>query len=100
MMPAVKAIHVAPFLALCLLACGGGAPPGDGTAPPPVTPAAAPPGPDATIKMKCGACHVPPDPGMHTVAELEPILKKHRDEKRATLTDDEWKNVTDFLAKK
>jgi hypothetical protein len=65
--------------------------------------AAAPEGVNTAAQInrsKCGACHVPRDPGDHTKAELEPILKKHRDEGRANLSDDDWAKLTDYLARK
>jgi hypothetical protein len=51
-------------------------------------------------KTKCGACHSPFDPGGHTKDELGPILDKHKSEKRATLSDDDWTKLQDYLAKK
>ena len=78
-------------LAMSLLGCGGEkgakAPEGANT-------------PEQINKTKCGACHSPFDPGGYTKAQLEPILKKHRDEKRANLSDDDWAKLADYLAKK
>jgi len=65
--------------------------------------AAAPEGANSAEQInrsKCGACHSPFDPGGHTKAELGPILKKHKDEGRANLSDDDWAKLTDYLAKK
>lgn len=85
----------APVLALILLACGGG-----GGAPAAATPGTAASDPAALNKAKCASCHGVFEPGQHTKAELEPIMKKHADEKRAALSDAEWAQLTDYLAKK
>jgi hypothetical protein len=80
------------FVLALAVGCGGSGP---GAASPEGASSA-----EALNKAKCGACHVPRDPGDHTKAELEPILQKHKDEKRANLSDDDWAKLTDYLAKK
>jgi hypothetical protein len=47
---------------------------------------------------QCGACHEPVAPGTHTRAELEAAFGRHR--KRVTLSDAEWGQMVDFLAKR
>jgi hypothetical protein len=80
-------------------ACGGGGAETAAGAQTPAQQAAAPSAEDMN-KSKCSACHAPREPGQRTRAELEVILKKHRDEKRAKLGDDEWAKITDYLARK
>ncbi len=79
-------------IAVFLAACGGTGPSAN-----------APEGassPEAMNKAKCGGCHSPFDPGVHTKSELEGILKKHKDEKRAKLSDEDWTKLTEYLAKR
>ncbi len=45
---------------------------------------------------RCGACHVPVEPGTRTSAELELALAKHR--KRVRLTELQWAELTKALA--
>jgi hypothetical protein len=83
---------VALFLAFAAAGCGGAgggpaAPQGAGSA-------------ETINRTKCGVCHAPWAPGEHTKAELEPILKKHRGEGRANLSDSDWALMTEYLAKK
>ncbi len=52
----------------------------------------------AINQSHCGACHAPFDAKSHPRAHLERILKIHKDQKRATLTDEEWTKLIAFLA--
>ena len=45
---------------------------------------------------RCGACHVPVEPGTRTSAELQLALAKHR--KRVRLTELQWAELTKALA--
>jgi hypothetical protein len=89
-------IVVAAPLAL-LSACGGG--PG-AVATTPTAGGGVAFDPAATNRAKCGACHAPFDPGGHTKADLEKVLKVHQAEKRVALRQDEWQQMIDYLAKK
>jgi hypothetical protein len=83
------------LLATTSAACGGTT----GTAPSSVTPASAE-AKEAQIasvwRSKCGACHVPVEPGSRKRDEIETALQRHR--KRLRLTDDQWSQLVDFLA--
>jgi hypothetical protein len=83
------------LLAICAIAACGGASSGPGPAAPDGTGSA-----EQINRTKCGACHAPFDPGTHTKAQLEPILKKHKDEGRARLGDEDWARLTDYLSGK
>lgn len=48
-------------------------------------------------RSKCGACHVPVQPGTRERAYLETAFKRHRT--RVHLSEPEWSSVVDFLAK-
>ena len=89
-----------PVLLTAVVACGGG---GGGAGA--MTTATATSGapafdPAATNQAKCGACHAPFDPGGHTKAELERVLKVHQNEKRVVLQQGEWQQMIDYLATK
>lgn len=45
---------------------------------------------------RCGSCHARVEPHSRTRAELENALPRHRN--RAHLTDDEWKQLEDYLS--
>jgi hypothetical protein len=45
---------------------------------------------------RCGGCHVPPEPGSHSRADLEKAFARHQ--KRARLTHEEWREMVEFLA--
>lgn len=47
-------------------------------------------------RSKCGACHVPVEPGSHSREQLETALSRHR--KRVRLSEDQWAELVDFLA--
>ena len=47
-------------------------------------------------ESKCGACHVPVDPGTRTRQHLDEAFYRHKT--RVALSDDEWKEMVDFLA--
>jgi hypothetical protein len=46
----------------------------------------------------CGACHTRVEPGMRSRAELEAALSRHH--KRVHLSDDEWRAMIDYLARR
>ena len=88
-------------LGLWLLACAepraptpGSTEPGatsSGSAPP-VSPRAA----QALWRAKCGACHLPVEPGSRGREAVVATMARHR--KRLSLREDQWAAVTDFLA--
>jgi hypothetical protein len=45
---------------------------------------------------KCGACHVPVEPGTRPRAVIEAAMARHQ--KRAKLSQDEWRELVEFLA--
>ena len=45
---------------------------------------------------KCGACHVPVEPGSRQKRDLESALQRHR--KRVRLSEEQWTELVDFLA--
>jgi hypothetical protein len=48
-------------------------------------------------RAKCGSCHVRVEPGTRTHMELETALVRHR--KRVHLTEEEWTQMVDYLAR-
>ncbi len=87
----MKTLSLCASAVLLLVACGGAQPPAD-------APEAG--GPAALNKAKCGACHAPFEPGVASKADLQPILQRHKDQDRAKLTDEQWAQMVDYLAKK
>ena len=60
-------------------------------------------GPDAppiarVWESKCGACHTPVEPGTRTRTYLDDALARHK--VRLSLSDGEWDEMKDFLAKR
>src|SRR5580704_9210519 len=47
-------------------------------------------------QSRCGACHVPIEPGERTRPELDAALARHR--RRVRLTQGEWARMIDYLA--
>lgn len=47
---------------------------------------------------QCGRCHARVEPGSHTRSELTEALSAHR--KRMRLSEAEWAQMVDFLARK
>jgi hypothetical protein len=45
---------------------------------------------------RCGSCHTPPNPKTRTREYLENAFTRHR--KRVRLTDEQWSEMTDYLA--
>ena len=45
---------------------------------------------------KCGACHVPVEPGTRARPVIEAAMERHH--KRAMLTDAEWRDLVEFLS--
>jgi hypothetical protein len=45
---------------------------------------------------KCGACHVPVEPGTRPRGVIEAAMERHQ--KRAKLSEGEWREIVDFLA--
>ena len=74
------------WLAAPFIACGGEA----------TTPASAASRAAATWRDKCGACHVPVEPGSRDRGTIEAALAKHR--RRVRLSEPEWSELVDFLA--
>ncbi len=59
-------------------------------------------GPDAppiarVWASRCGACHTPVEPGTRTRSHIEDALGRHH--ARVALSDDEWSEMRDFLAR-
>jgi hypothetical protein len=78
-------------LSSLVVACGG-APSGGARS------ASGGPAPGERIwRSKCGACHVPVQPGTRERAYLETAFKRHR--ARVRLSEPEWSSLVDFLAK-
>jgi hypothetical protein len=48
-------------------------------------------------KAKCGNCHVRVEPGSRSRGELEEAFPRHRT--RVHLTDDEWSQMVEYLAR-
>jgi hypothetical protein len=48
-------------------------------------------------RAKCGNCHVRVEPGSRSRTELEGALPRHRS--RVHLTDDEWSQLVEYLAR-
>ena len=70
--------------AVFLWGCGSALPPGS----PPI----------ANVWLgRCGACHVRVEPGTRSRAQLEEALKRHR--KRVRLSEEEWIQMIDYLAR-
>jgi hypothetical protein len=46
---------------------------------------------------RCGGCHTRVEPGTRSHAELEGALARHH--KRVRLSDEEWTQMIDYLAK-
>ena len=85
-------------LSVALAGCACGAPPstpGGAAARSPVTAIAD----DHIVNVhhaKCGACHLPVEPGTRTRLHLETALQRHR--ARAKLSDRDWAELVDYLA--
>jgi hypothetical protein len=47
-------------------------------------------------RARCGACHVPVEPGTRTREHLEDALARHRG--RARLSEQQWAELVSFLA--
>jgi hypothetical protein len=47
--------------------------------------------------QRCGACHTRVEPGSRTREELEVALARHRD--RVALSEEQWRNLVDYVAK-
>ena len=45
---------------------------------------------------KCGSCHVPVEPGTRPRGTIEAAMVRHQ--KRAKLTEGEWRELVDFLS--
>jgi len=45
---------------------------------------------------KCGACHVPVEPGSRSRQVIESAMVRHQ--KRTKLTPSEWREIVDFLS--
>jgi hypothetical protein len=87
------AIVWAPF---ALAACGGAAPAASAPSEAP-TEAPAHARVASVHRSKCGSCHVRVEPGERTRVDLEAALARHR--KRVRLTEEEWGDMVDYLAK-
>ena len=74
---------------LALVACGGAS---SGAS----SPTATEPQIAEEWRAKCGNCHRRVEPGTHTRAELEDAWKRHKT--RTHLSDEQWAELTDFLA--
>lgn len=76
-------------------ACGG-AP----TMPSSVTSTTAASGPEPQVasvwRSKCGACHVPVEPGSRNRVVIEKAMERHH--KRLRLPEAQWLQLVDFLA--
>lgn len=48
-------------------------------------------------RAKCGNCHVPVEPGSRPRSVLEEAFPRHRT--RVHLTDDEWSQMVEYLAR-
>jgi hypothetical protein len=46
--------------------------------------------------QKCGRCHVAPEPGTRTRAQLEDAFSRHG--RRVHLSHDDWQAMLDYLA--
>lgn len=85
--------RTAPVVALLSLfalgvACGGSTT--DAASPQSAPPAA------GIVKTRCGACHVPVEPGGRARHEAEAIIERHKS--RLRLHAEEWDAVTDYLS--
>lgn len=81
-------------LGAMLAACGGAA-----TVPSSVTAVGAggeEPQVASVWRSKCGACHVPVEPGSRKRGVIEKAMQRHH--KRLHLTEDQWVQLVDFLA--
>jgi hypothetical protein len=88
----VTVIRAAAAAALALLAACGQGPPAS------APPGAGPEPPIAEIhRHKCGKCHVLPEPKTRTREHLEDAFTRHR--VRVHLTEEEWGQMVDYLAK-
>ena len=67
-----------------------------GAAPSPTIAEARAPAIASVWRSRCGSCHVPGEPGSHSRQALDEALRRHR--KRVRLTEDEWGEMTAFLA--
>jgi hypothetical protein len=48
---------------------------------------------------KCGSCHTPPEPKTRARAALDAAFARHRDQKRAILSPEQWDAMRDYLAR-
>ena len=87
-----RALHLVVLaLAATLSACAGA------SGPAPIASSSENPSGAASVwKSKCGACHVPVEPGSRQRSELETALQRHR--KRVRLSEDQWSGLVDFLS--
>jgi hypothetical protein len=69
------------------LACGG--PPADAPDAPPIA---------RIHRAQCGKCHVRVEPGERTREQLEAAFPRHH--RRVRLTDDEWAQMVEYLARR
>ena len=49
----------------------------------------------AVFRAKCGACHVPVEPGSVPHDELSAALERHR--RRVKLTEGQWRDLKEYL---
>ena len=82
------------FAAAALVACGGASSSSSHAA----TASSDEPQVASVWRSKCGACHVPVEPGSHTRDAIETALQRHH--KRVRLSDEQWTQLVDFLAPK
>ncbi len=88
-----RALHfLALTFAITMVACAGS----PGPSPLAASSGEGPKSAASVWKAKCGACHVPVEPGSRGRPQLETALQRHR--KRVRLSEDQWENLVDFLS--